>query len=541
MKPMLWLRQFRIRTRMTGAILMVLAMFGLIGATGALGGLRLTALNTAFMSQSIDQARSVATINASLAEVRRAEKDMVIDYEDGVAVLKHRERWAKAIANTRKGLESLLEGPEDEGNPLARNAIARLQEYQKASEPVLQQIQDGGYDTTKAVDKMLGRAKSLVAQVESEMLKIDQIVVNEAKVSQAEFNRAMLQMLWVFAGVLAVIVLLVVPLTLLNSRSITGPIGYARTVAQAIASGDLSSNIRVEGKDEAADLMVALNQMQESLRHLVGQVRGSAEQIRVASTEVAAGNADLSNRTEQASSSLQQTASSMEQLTGNVRQSSESASQANQLAGSASAVAKRGGQVVAQVVATMDEINTSSKRIGDIIGVIDSIAFQTNILALNAAVEAARAGEQGRGFAVVASEVRSLAGRSAEAAREIKSLIGASTEKVESGARLVRDAGATMDDIVASVQRVTDIITEISAAATEQSAGIGQVNTEVNQLDQMTQQNAALVEQSAAAAESLKEQASNLARVVGTFRLGSHQGADVDGAGFEPVRGSQPA
>ncbi|MDT7833889.1 methyl-accepting chemotaxis protein [Aquabacterium sp. OR-4] len=255
----------------------------------------------------------------------------------------------------------------------------------------------------------------------------------------------------------------------------------------------------------------------------IGRVGQAIGNIRTASTEIASGSADLSQRTEETASSLQQTASSMEQLTGTVRQSAESAAQANQLAGSAATVAQRGGQVVGQVVSTMDEINQSSKKISDIIGTIDGIAFQTNILALNAAVEAARAGEQGRGFAVVAGEVRSLAQRSAEAAREIKSLIGASVEKVESGSRLVQDAGTTMNEIVGSIQRVSDIIGEISAAASEQSAGIGTVNQAVTQLDGMTQQNAALVEQSAAAAESLKDQAGQLGDVIGRFRLGQGQ------------------
>jgi methyl-accepting chemotaxis protein len=265
----------------------------------------------------------------------------------------------------------------------------------------------------------------------------------------------------------------------------------------------------------ARKLLEALRQVEQS----IAQVRGSATSISGAAQEIASGNVDLSQRTEQAAGSLQQTASSMEELTSTVNQTAASARTANQLAGSASEVAARGGAVVAQVVSTMQDINTSSKKIADIIGTIDGIAFQTNILALNAAVEAARAGEQGRGFAVVASEVRSLAQRSAEAAREIKSLIGASVDKVESGSRLVADAGSTMDEIVASVQRVSAIIGEISTAAAEQSAGIGQVNGAVAQLDQMTQQNAALVEQSTAAAESLKQQALRLDGVVGTFRL----------------------
>jgi methyl-accepting chemotaxis protein len=263
-------------------------------------------------------------------------------------------------------------------------------------------------------------------------------------------------------------------------------------------------------------------QLRDAFAHIqrtVNEIHHAVDHISSASQEIASGNADLSRRTEQTASSLQQTSHSMAQLTGTVHQTADSARQANQLATSAAEVAARGGDVVSQVVSTMDEINASSKKIADIIGVIDGIAFQTNILALNAAVEAARAGEQGRGFAVVASEVRSLAGRSAEAAREIKGLIGASVDKVESGSRLVADAGQTMTEIVGSVQRVTDIIGEISAAASEQSEGIGQIGGAVAQLDDMTQQNAALVEQSAAASDSLRQQAHRLAQAVGVFKL----------------------
>ncbi len=310
-----------------------------------------------------------------------------------------------------------------------------------------------------------------------------------------------------------------VAMAVVISRSVTRPLADAVDTARVIAGSDLSQTIHSDRKDELGDLLRALGTMQAALRTLIGQVRASTDSIGTASAEIATGNQDLSVRTEQTASNLQQTASSMEQLTGTVKQSADSARQANQLASSAAEVAARGGAVVAKVVTTMEDINASSKKIADIIGTIDGIAFQTNILALNAAVEAARAGEQGRGFAVVASEVRSLAQRSAEAAKEIKGLIGASVEKVEGGTRLVADAGKTMQEIVGSVQRVTDIIGEITAAASEQSEGIGQVNGAVTQLDQMTQQNAALVEESAAAAESLKEQAVKLAQVVGTFKI----------------------
>ncbi|WP_085316115.1 methyl-accepting chemotaxis protein [Derxia lacustris] len=304
-----------------------------------------------------------------------------------------------------------------------------------------------------------------------------------------------------------------------TQRSIVADLIRARAVASAVADGDLTRDAATDRKDEVGDLLHALATMQQRLQSMVGDIRASAVNIRDASGEIATGNQDLSGRTEQAAANLEQTASSMEELTGIVRQSVEAAAQANQLASSASEIAERGGRVVGQVVQTMQDINASSRRIGDIIGTIDGIAFQTNILALNAAVEAARAGEQGRGFAVVASEVRSLAQRSAEAAKEIKLLVGTSVANVDSGSALVGDAGRTMGEIVASVQRVSDIIGEITAAAGEQSQGIGQVNGAVGQLDRMTQQNAALVEQSAAAAASLKEQADRLADVVGVFRL----------------------
>ena len=303
------------------------------------------------------------------------------------------------------------------------------------------------------------------------------------------------------------------------TRSITGPLREAVGVAEAIAHFDLTSRITPRSNDETGQLLRSLASMQGSLQRLISEVRGSTDSISTASAEIASGNMDLSSRTEQTASSLQQAAASMMQLTGTVRQTADSAATANQLASSAAEVAQRGGSVVAQVVSTMEDISTSSRRISDIIGTIDGIAFQTNILALNAAVEAARAGEQGRGFAVVAGEVRLLAQRSAEAAKEIKSLIGASVDRVESGSRLVQDAGSTMTEIVSSVQRVTDIIGEISAAAQEQRDGIDQINVAVTQLDQMTQQNAALVEEAASAAESLKDQSSRLAGEVGVFRV----------------------
>ena len=303
------------------------------------------------------------------------------------------------------------------------------------------------------------------------------------------------------------------------TASITAPIGRAVVVAERIARGHLTSQVEVRIHDETGRLLEAIAAMQERLRTLVGEIGQTAHSILVASSEVASGNLDLSQRTEQTSHNLQSAASSLVVLTGTVSQSADSARQANQLASTASDAATRGGEVVSQVVRTMDTISASSRKIADIISVIDGIAFQTNILALNAAVEAARAGEQGRGFAVVAGEVRSLAGRSANAAREIKTLIGASVDQVQEGSTLVNHAGKTIEELVLSVRRVSDIMGEITAATQEQSQRIGQVNQSVGALDEMTQQNAALVEEGAAAADSLKEQAGRLTEMVGAFRL----------------------
>jgi methyl-accepting chemotaxis protein len=305
----------------------------------------------------------------------------------------------------------------------------------------------------------------------------------------------------------------------LVTRSITRPLGQALMLAEAVAEGDLTVHIDAQGQDEVSKLLAALGRMTSNLGGIVTQVRDSSDSIAIGSTEIATGNSDLSRRTEQQASSLEETASAMEELNSTVKQNADSAGQANQLALSASTVAVRGGAVVGEVVTTMKAINDSSKRIADIISVIDAIAFQTNILALNAAVEAARAGEQGRGFAVVAGEVRSLAGRCADAAKEIKGLINASVEQVTQGTALVDQAGSTMAEVVTSIKRVADIVGEITHASLEQSAGVAQVSDAVSEMDEATQKNAALVEQSAAAAESLRLQAQRLVQSVAVFKV----------------------
>lgn len=320
--------------------------------------------------------------------------------------------------------------------------------------------------------------------------------------------------------VLAVIgVILAIGLGLFITRIITAPLQEAVNTARRVADGDLTSRVEVKHTDETGQLLTALKEMNENLVHIVGDVRTGADSIATATEQIAAGNADLSQRTEEQASALEETASSMEELTSTVKQNADNAQQANQLAISASGVAVKGGDVINRVVRTMESITESSRKISDIIGVIDGIAFQTNILALNAAVEAARAGEQGRGFAVVAAEVRSLAQRSAAAAKEIKTLIEDSVGKVQDGSRLVEEAGHTTQEIVTSIKRVTDIMAEISAASLEQSSGIEQVNTAITQMDDVTQQNAALVEEAAAAAESLEEQAQQMVQAVTRFKL----------------------
>jgi methyl-accepting chemotaxis protein len=320
-------------------------------------------------------------------------------------------------------------------------------------------------------------------------------------------------------GLLAATILLAMCIALWVSKIISRPLDEALDVAKRVAEGDLTATIKSHSSDETGQLMLALKSMNDNLLKIVSEVRSGTDTINTASAEIASGNLDLSSRTEEQAGSLEETASAMEELTSTVKQNADNARQANQLAVNASEVAIQGGQVVGQVVSTMDEINTSSRKIVDIISVIDGIAFQTNILALNAAVEAARAGEQGRGFAVVASEVRSLAQRSAAAAKEIKGLIDSSVAKVDDGSKLVAQAGATMEEVVASVRRVTDIVGEISAASHEQSTGIEQINQAITQMDEVTQQNAALVEQAAAAAQSLQEQAGNLSQAVSIFKL----------------------
>jgi methyl-accepting chemotaxis protein len=367
--------------------------------------------------------------------------------------------------------------------------------------------------------KLYNQSRPLFQKAETSLMKIEKLNEQISEDSVEDGKAAVTSAEWAMVLSAVIAALIAIACAGYITGAITTPINQAVKVAQTVASGDLTSRIEVHTTEETGQLLGALKDMNDSLISIVGQVRSGTDTIATASAQIASGNLDLSSRTEEQASSLEETASSMEELTSTVRQNADNARQANTLAASASGVAQRGGDVVSRVVETMDSINASSSKIVDIIAVIDGIAFQTNILALNAAVEAARAGEQGRGFAVVAGEVRTLAQRSAAAAKEIKELIGDSVDKVGAGSKLVEEAGSTMGEIVSSVARVTDIMGEISMATQEQSTGIDQINMAVGQMDTVTQQNAALVEEAAAAAASLQEQAARLAEVVSVFRI----------------------
>ncbi len=423
------------------------------------------------------------------------------------------EQATQALGNQLLG--ELADG---EGRRQVQQFLAAHQGMGQNYRQGLEQFKASGLDASAGDTAVSGMDRAPTELIKQAIDSLNRGAVAETVQAEQQGQRATLISLALTAMFSVLAVLGGLPLARRITRQLGGEPEQAHEVVHAIAQGDLTVHVPVDSGDDSS-LMAAMKTMRDSLSQTVTQVRQSSDHIATSAGQIAAGNADLSQRTETQASSLEQTAAAMEQLTSTVHQNSDTARQVNQLAASASTAATQGGEVVGQVVATMEEITTSSRKIADIIGVIDGIAFQTNILALNAAVEAARAGEQGRGFAVVASEVRSLAQRSAQAAKEIKTLIGASVERVEAGSALVDDAGKRMDEIVVQVKQVTDLISEITASSAEQSNGINQVGDAVNQLDRMTQQNAALVEESAAAAESLRRQATELTTMVSVFKL----------------------
>ena len=477
-------------------------------------------LATEFIDQEFATRQVIGELHVALLQARHHEKDLLIGMNNESTVERESKAWQTQRARAMTLLDNLtgrVQG--DEAKQSTAELGKRIDAYMKSFELVASRVKEGAFDNASAASKLMLRVNSDFKQAEDILLAANEALSKRSAALREQFSREGAVALWLFGGIALAAVLVALVSGWRATRAIVSPLRDAVQVAKSVAAGDLTAARPPTRHDEIGELQVALIDMTRQLQRLIGEVRAASARIGTASGEIALGNSDLSSRTEQQAASLQQTTSSMQQLTDTVGTNAQSAQQADTLAQSASEVAQRGGAVVEQVVSTMQEIADSSKRIADIIGVIDGIAFQTNILALNAAVEAARAGEQGRGFAVVAGEVRSLAKQSADAARQIKTLIGASVARVESGSRLVVDAGSTMREIVVSVQRVTDIIGEISAATGGQTSEIGQVNAAMGSLDEMTQQNAALVEQSTAAAESLKEQAARLAAAIDAFHL----------------------
>ena len=519
------LLNLRIGTRLGADFAAVLLM--LAGAIGlglhAMGNVQ-SRLEGIVNSNNVKVA-AVNTMSDAIREIAILDGNLILLTEDTAMreeskkIVGARERYAEA----HKVLEKLVTTPE------GKALLARADEKAALLLPLNAQLSELALQNKNDEATQIFIAKFQPA-VRNVLTELDAMDANENKLSQAASREAAEGYAWsrnlMFAlGGFAI--LFGAAIAWFTTHSITRPIGEAVEVAEKVAAGDITSRIEVRSKDETGRLMTALKAMNESLVRIVREVRMGTDTIATASSQIASGNQDLSSRTEEQASSLEQTAASMEQLTSTVKQNADNARQANQLAVSASEVAVKGGDVVSQVVGTMGSIDASSKKIVDIIGVIDGIAFQNNILALNAAVEAARAGEQGRGFAVVASEVRSLAQRSAAAAKEIKTLIGDSVEKVEEGSKQVAEAGRTMEQIVGSVKRVTDIMGEITAASQEQTSGIEQINQAITQMDQVTQQNAALVEEASAAAQSLQEQASSLVQTVSIFKIDANAVATV--------------
>ena len=497
------------------------AVIALLIALAALGVTRLIAMHENTELILHDRFGKVAlahTIENQVNQRSRALRSAMLTTDPAI-VARELDKVSAAVTVIDKALDRLQQIIRTERGKAALNSLlAKRAVFNAHVNKLVDMIKANQIDAARAylVQDLITPQNEYLAAitvfVDSQVQGMEQFGKEAGELSQGAIR--MMMLLTVAATLLAVAV------GYTMTRSIVRPLQKAVQIAQTVAAGDLGSCFEIDSTDETGQLLSALRNMNDSLRDIVGKVRIGTDTIATASSQIAAGNLDLSSRTEQQASALEETASSMEELTATVRQNGDNARQANLLAASASDVALKGGTVVAKVVDTMGSINASARKIVDIIGVIDGIAFQTNILALNAAVEAARAGEQGRGFAVVATEVRSLAQRSATAAKEIKQLIGDSVAQVETGSELVSRAGATMDEIVASVKRVTDIMSDIATATEEQDRGIVQINQAITEMDGVTQQNAALVEEASAAATSLQDEADDLARLVSVFQLG---------------------
>jgi methyl-accepting chemotaxis protein len=514
---MKWFYDLKIGTKLIVSFGAVALLTLALGISNILSMGRVNQASSDLAENWMPSVQAVMNLRADVGDFRRWELAHLLN-DDPKAMATYEKRMDETLAGMkahRDGYVKLISSAEEK---------ALYEEFGKAWDAFMAdhaKMLALSRDNKKVEARNLASDSSAktMTQLNDLVAKLVALNVEGGKRASDEADTIFYAARWTSIVLLAVNIAIGMMLALWIARIVSAPLQQAVSLARDVAGGDLTRDIEVQSKCETGQLMQALKDMTGNLQRLVSQVRAGTDTIATASGEIASGNQDLSSRTEQQASSLEETASSMEELTSTVKQNADNARQANQLAQSASGIAVKGGDVVGQVVETMSSINDSSRKIVDIIGVIDGIAFQTNILALNAAVEAARAGEQGRGFAVVASEVRNLAQRSAAAAKDIKALISDSVEKVENGSRLVNEAGTTMNEIVASITRVTDIMSEITAASVEQSSGIEQVNTAIVQMDQVTQQNAALVEQAAAAAESMQDQAAKLSEVVSVFKL----------------------
>ncbi|GAC1603254.1 MAG: methyl-accepting chemotaxis protein [Ramlibacter sp.] len=516
------LSQISVRTRLGLGFGLVLVFLMVVGGASLL---RLAEFNRNVETLAkVGMAKLVASSQASDTIMRTARSTGNLFFLDDDKEIKQE---IAAIRLNQAKVTALLEPVEKAVTPgkeaeLFQTIVKARSTYLPAEDAFLKVAEAGDFVTAK--DVLLQRTRPAQLRYIEAIGDFQHYQVSRSAEGATRTGDDYLLTRNLIVGLVTVGLLFGIAFSLWITSSIIGPIRQAVSVARRVADGDLTVHVAAGGKDETGQLLNALADMTQNLRTLVGDVAGGAHTVSDTSAQIAQGNVDLSQRTEEQASTLEETASSMEELTTTVTQNAQNARQASQLAVGASEVARKGGQVVGQVVSTMTGISESSRKISDIISVIDGIAFQTNILALNAAVEAARAGEQGRGFAVVAAEVRNLAQRSASAAKEIKSLIGDSVSKVDAGTKLVDAAGKTMDEIVGSVKQVTDLISEIAAASQEQSAGIDQVNTAITQMDQVVQQNASLVEEATAATESMREQASALLQMVSKFRLGGEIG-----------------
>jgi methyl-accepting chemotaxis protein len=523
---MKWFYDLKVSQKLISAFAMVII---LAAGTSAFAIAQLAQLKKASNDTSENWLPSVQTLShiaLAMARTRSSELQHILTPDPKMAEesAKNGERYVTQINQERKKYLTMISEPLEK--ELFPGVSQALDIWQEEHRKIIELSAAGKKEEALALQR--GESIKTYRSAMEGMEKLIEVNEKGSEISHQFTDETYTNArIWIIA-LMSLSIILSVVLAMWIARSISRPLGDALKVARGIADGDLSMSIHAESKDETGLLMNALKHMNDNLHKIVSEVRVGTDTITTASREIAAGNLDLSSRTEQQAGSLEETAAAMEELTSTVKNNADNAQQANQLAASASQVAVQGGDVVGQVVNTMAAINTSSKRIVEIISVIDGIAFQTNILALNAAVEAARAGEQGRGFAVVASEVRNLAQRSAAAAKEIKGLIDDSVTKVDDGSKLVELAGSTMKEVVDSVRRVTDIVSEITASSKEQSSGIEQINQAVTQMDEVTQQNAALVEQAAAAAQSLQDQAEKLSETVGVFKLDNNQIAASD-------------